>query len=278
MIDAFLLADIQSSWRMRQNWIRAETKLILQGKAICRAWTEGDKDKADHLYDGIQNGKVQEPALELALMPFLTSVVVFSNKRKELDKHLKKLVHQLPIWPWVQDIKGFAEMGLAAVVGEAGDLSNYATIAKLWKRMGLAVMDGLRQGRVEEGLDKKERAVRFIEHGYSPHRRAAMFANIGDPLIKGNKDGIYRTIYLRQKAIYLGREDMTPMHAHRMAQRYMEKRLLKHLWQAWRRTTPALHENAMAEMSAVERRTIGLMHENATWPLSDAKIQKPAAQ
>lgn len=252
MIDAFLLADIQNTWRMRQNWIRAETKLILQGKAICRAWTDGDKDKADELYLGIQKGKVHEPALELALMPFLTSVVVFSNKRKELEKHLKKLVHQLPIWPWVKDIRGFAEIGLAAVVGEAGDLSNYATIAKLWKRMGLAVMDGLRQGRVEEGLDKRERAVRFIEHGYSPHRRAAVFANIGIPLINNNKDGIYRAIYLGQKAKYLEREDMTPMHAHRMAQRYMEKRLLKHLWQAWRRAIVEVSDKTNQGVPAAE--------------------------
>ena len=69
--------------------------------------------------------------------------------------------------------------------------------------------------------------------------------NIGDALIKGNRDGEYRTIYLERKAYELAREpEMKPIKAHRRAQRVMEKRLLKKLWQAWRRAAVGLQPKA----------------------------------
>jgi hypothetical protein len=102
--------------------------------------------------------------------------------------------------------------------------------------MGLAVMgagdgvDDIRQGGLRKGAAKDE----WIEHCYSRQRRSRMW-NIGDTLIKGNRDGDYRTAYLERKDYELQRDpDMQPIKAHRRAQRYMEKRLLRDLWQAWR--------------------------------------------
>ena len=48
--------------------------------------------------------------------------------------------------------------------------------------------------------------------------------------------GPYGKAYLDRKRYELERDPgMSKMHAHNRATRYMEKRLLKHLWQAWRR-------------------------------------------
>jgi hypothetical protein len=169
-------------------------------------------------------------------------------------KNMEKLAKQLPVWSlYCENVRGLGAGSLAVIVAEAGDLSNYRTHSKLWKRMGLAVMSGIRQG----GLPKGASADSWIEHGYNRQRRSKVW-NIGDSLIKGNRDGYYRRIYLERKAYEIARDpDIKPIAAHRRAQRYMEKRLLKHLWQAWRRAdTP--------------------VSEKTTRPLPDATIPRAA--
>jgi hypothetical protein len=154
----------------------------------------------------------------------------FERIEKEALKQMERLAVTLPAWAdFGKEIRGFGAGSLAVIVAEAGDLANYASEAKLWKRMGLAVIDGVRQGGLTKGASKDD----WIVHGYSPQRRSRMW-NIGDAIIKGNRDGAYRTIYLARKAYELARDPaMRPIHAHRRAQRYMEKRLLRHLWRAW---------------------------------------------
>jgi hypothetical protein len=155
----------------------------------------------------------------------------FEDIEKDAVKKMVKLAKTLPVWTsFGESVRGFGEASLAVIVAEAGDLSNYSTHSKLWKRMGLAVMDGVRQGGLAKGASKDA----WIAHGYNPTRRSKMW-NIGDALIKGNRDGVYRTLYLNRKAYELMRDpEMKPIKAHRRAQRYMEKRLLRDLWKAWR--------------------------------------------
>ena len=125
-------------------------------------------------------------------------------------------------------MRGLAEMGVAQIVSECGHLLMLGVnVQKLWRRMGLDVND---QG----GARKRESGV---ANGYSPKRRSIMW-NVGDVLVKTNRDGPYRTLYLERKAYELAREpEMQPMRAHLRAQRFMEKRLLKDLWRAWRAAT-----------------------------------------
>jgi hypothetical protein len=164
-------------------------------------------------------------------------------------KEMERLASSLPVWAsFGEGVKGFGSRSLAVIIGETGDIGSYATVAKLWKRMGLAVMNGVRQG----GLRKTASAAEWIEHGYSARRRSYMFV-IGDVLVK-NK-GNYREVYLarkeyeREQAVVRGlivapsakipaarkAEFISDGHVHKRSQRYMEKRLLRDLWQAWRR-------------------------------------------
>lgn len=155
----------------------------------------------------------------------------FERVERDCLKRMSALAVTLPVWEtFGKPIRGFGAACLAIIVAEAGDLDNYSTEAKLWKRMGVAVLDGIRQG----GLTKSASAEAWIEHGYNRQRRSRLW-NVGDTLIKGNRDGKYRTVYLTRKAHELEREsDMPKIKAHRRAQRYMEKRLLRDLWRAWR--------------------------------------------
>lgn len=172
-----------------------------------------------------------------------------AERADEAAAHMERLAKMLPVWEWARHIDGFAAPSLAVIVAEAGDLGEYPKKGHLWKRMGVAVIGEVRQG----GLPKSAPKEAWIEHGYSRVRRSRMW-NIGDSLIKGNGDGPYRAVYLRRKdyerkraeaagltvvptaKIPKGRahEFMSVGHIHLRAQRYMEKRLLKDLWQAWR--------------------------------------------
>lgn len=177
-------------------------------------------------------------------------------------KRMEKLAETLPVWnDFGKSVRGFGSGSLATIIAETGDLSNYSSIAKVWKRLGLAVMGDVRQG----GLPKGSGADAWIAHGYSPTRRSLIW-NIGDTMIKAQvrreKDaagedtgaryalGPYGESYLARKTYELARDpEMQPAKAHRRAQRYMEKRLLKHIWQAWRRATSKVAETPVKTLS-----------------------------
>jgi hypothetical protein len=146
-------------------------------------------------------------------------------------KQMIALAKTLPVWEaFGKDVRGFGAASLAVIIGEAGELSNYSSRAKLWKRMGLAVMNGVRQGGLPSSASKDD----WIAHGYNRQRRSRMW-NIGDTLIKGNKDR-YRELYLKRKRYEVERDpSIKPIVAHRRAQRVMEKAFLCDLWIAWRR-------------------------------------------
>jgi hypothetical protein len=164
-----------------------------------------------------------DPKLALYVQPLVEVRAALSAQRKEAERKCRKLAKQLPVWPWVGAVYGFGDLGLAQIVGECGDLGNYSNPAKLWKRMGLHVVDGK--------AARKSKAKGEIM-GYSPARRAIMFC-IGESLLK--KQNAYRDLYLARKTVEAQKvPEGSKMLWHRRAQRYVEKRLLRDLWRAWR--------------------------------------------
>lgn len=161
-------------------------------------------------------------------LPMIDAQDVIRPHRKRLERRLGAMGKQLPVWTWAEGVRGFGAVGLAQIIGETGDLSNYANPAKVWKRMGLAVMD---DGTPQRRVASVEGA---LLHGFVPRRRATMFV-IGDSLIKGNRDGEYYTLYKSRKEYEREQHpELAPFRHHQRAQRYMEKRLLRDLWRAWR--------------------------------------------
>jgi hypothetical protein len=224
--------------RMQLGWSKAlpqteRKKIASEAARIIKHPDEGGEWEADIL------------ASQAAILPF-------KQIEKTALKHMEKCAERLPVWPiFGKPVLGLGAPSLAVIVAEAGDLANYSTHSKLWRRMGLApfTQHGITQSCAQwraGGLSKED----WIAAGYSMRRRSRMW-NIGDTLMKGQvrkvkdeagKDtgervalGKYGAVYLARRAYELAREpEMQPIKVHRRAQYYMEKRLLRDLWRAWR--------------------------------------------
>jgi hypothetical protein len=226
--------EIVKIWRRRQRWHGAEKKLVLQGRAVCREWTNGDRTAANVLFDKARAGEDSGDDLVFVLAPFLASIEHFAKRRADLERDLHKRVKSLPVWPWVQSVKGFGPGNLAAIIGEAGDIGSYRSVSGLWKRMGLAVIDGKRQRKCTDTIEA-------LLHGYSPRRRSVAYL-LSDTMIRAKSPGYYQH-YSDRRAYELARSDagkpaITPtaptMHAHRRAARVMTKRVLRDLFLKWK--------------------------------------------
>jgi hypothetical protein len=221
-----LIAEIVEIWRLRQDMVKAQQKLTLQGKAICRRFTDGDKVAAEKLWKAIIAGEDHPPMCGAAVTPMLAAMEPLIAQRAAFEKRLARLGKALPFATFADRVKGVNHMTLATMVGELGDPAAYAKgVAGLWKRAGLAVIDGERQ--------RKKAGDAALLHGYSPSRRS-VFWNIGAALLKaqgtGEDAGPYRLIYDRRKALELARVEKA--HAHNRAMRHMTKALLRDLWRA----------------------------------------------
>jgi hypothetical protein len=181
-----------------------------------------------------------------AALSALTPIILLSAQSREawdkhraqVEKQMRKLARSLPVWPWVEQVKGFGDLGLGIVVGEAGDLSNYATKERLWKCLGLAVIEGERQ-------QKKTGAEAAAAHGYNPRRRAEVWSLCSDSMFRhqwrAEKEGVpagpsgpYGEVYARRKA-HTETRGWSLGHRHNDARRVMTKALVEDLWKAWRR-------------------------------------------
>ena len=140
---------------------------------------------------------------------------------------------QLPVYDWVQSIRGCSDNALASIIGESGNLDNYDNPAKLWKRMGIGLVE--HKGKHIRQAKSKTKALAELM-GYSPKRRAILFV-IGGNIIKARKGATglaaeLLTYYEAEKAKAIA-AGLTRGHAHKRAQRHMEKRFLKLLWREW---------------------------------------------
>lgn len=180
-------AGIESEKERKEAWDKGRKAI----KDIRGGFCETDLDSAD-LIDVVQ-------CADLAIDGI-------SANEKGLQKRMVKLAKQLPVAEWCshEDRKGFGLLSLATVVGECGDLSNYANPGKLWRRMGLAPYTS--KGKVHMGQTWKIEgwrphsltAAEWCDFGYSPRRRSIAF-NIGECLIKQNGSGPYRRRWIDAK-------------------------------------------------------------------------------
>lgn len=222
------IQQIAAQWRLRQDMVRAMSRLTLQAKAILRRFCDGDKAEADRLYRAISAGKPHPMAghAGVAITPLLMAREPLENVRAAIEKDIAKMAKRLPIAHCVEDTSGLGWGGLAAIVGECGDLSAYKSVAAVWKRCGLAVINGDRQ--------RKKSGDEALEHAYAPSRRAVIWT-ITDSLFRRQSviGGPYRAAYDAYKAAELAKE-LTAGHAHNRALRRVSKDLLRDLTVAWR--------------------------------------------
>jgi len=190
--------------------------------------------KQDAIGDGC------EPVSEIGCVASRVSDIVintgiaragFQAFLSNLETEMQKLAKSLPVAEWVKSVRGFGLLNLAIIVGECGDLSNYAGPAKVWRRMGCAPFNG-KMGSTwkrKGGLS----AEQWTEYGYCQRRRAIAFC-LADCLIKSN-DGEYRKRYDDVKAAKLATNDEAwpKLRCHLHASLLTAKRALRDLWKQW---------------------------------------------
>jgi hypothetical protein len=232
-------------------------KLNARAARIVAAALAGKEQKAE---DAAAFG-----ALAFDLATIAAAIEPCTTARHEIELEMKRTARKLPVWfAWAKDVKGLGELGLAAIIAEAGDLSGYPKKGHLWKRLGLAPLDGkaFSTWRMKGGLT----AEQWTDAGYSPRRRAEIYAVISEPLFRAQSvaSGSYRAIYDRRREHTAETHpDWTKAHSHMDGLRIMTKYLIRDLWAAWR----ALH--------AVPIQAASLVPANLSENRREAKICHP---
>lgn len=210
----------------------------------------------DHTGDDTQ-GRLVPAVIYPMILASAQARSVWDDQRKIAEKEMERLARALPVWPWVEGVRGLGAKGLAILVGEAGiPIGDYRTVSGLWSRLGLAVIDGERQQRKGGELGKV--------HKFSPGRRAEVWAVASDSLFRaqwrGANDetgepahpiGPYGEVYARRRELTVERMERTANlpsddrdkwskgRCHNDARRIMTKELVKDLWVEWRRAVAA---------------------------------------
>lgn len=190
---------------------------------------------------------------------------VLRDHLHKLEAQLEKLAPLLPAYAslWTET-RGLGALGLALIAGEAGDLAQYDTHSKLWRRFGLHVGGGKAFYIRRAGMSKAD----WKAAGYCPRRRSVIY-QITDSLLKGQLKkvtkkasdvrrialGPYGTVYLARKQLEREKAQAEGLkvapaakipekdahkyrsagHIHNRAVRYVGKKLLRDLWKVWRR-------------------------------------------
>lgn len=185
--------------------------------------------------------------------------------RDTSEKQMAGLAQRLPVYPWIESMRGAGALGLATIVAEAGDLSNYPNPAKLWKRLGFAPFEGL-AGSSWKRATWRPRALtseEWIENPFSGERYALMhqivvwLVNtqwIGKAKTasgEGEPNGPYGEIYAeRRKHTLVTHPDWSDGHRRMDGLRIAMKAFLKDLHLEWKRC-----EAAKPEKPARNKRT-----------------------
>jgi hypothetical protein len=225
----------------------------------------------------LRAAKTGEPATDELYLEFediidaaLAARAPMAKAEHEALLHMNKAVRKLPVWnAWAKSVPGVAEASIGTIVGECGDLGSYKSTSAIWKRMGLAVVDGHRQGRPGPNAS----VATWIAEGYSPRRRSYAWV-LGDVFVKVK--GPYRVHYDRIKAEEEAKaaargqtieaasvrtkkqpdEFMSKGHVHLRAKRRVEKLFLKHLRAAWIAASQAEGVKTVDMVSAKDRAKI----------------------
>jgi len=196
-------------------------------------------ERADFFRDAIE-------ASDQAMLPSVTL-------RKMSEKAMEKLARQLPGYSFVSATRGAGDLGFATIIGETGDLSNYATVSKVWKRLGFAPFDGHAGStwKRETWRPRKLTAEEWVANPFASERYSLM-RMIADSLFKsqwigkaktedgkGKPNGPYGEVYARRAAhTAVTHPDWTPGHVQSDALRVMMKAFLADLCNAWWNDAP----------------------------------------
>jgi len=245
-------AVLREHQTLRRHHMTSHNGILLRLAALARrniGWQpDEEKTKRGQLkkialdtVDAMLNGKeVSGPLAEFMacfVMMDLSSWSAHVENRKRVEDAMVRIVKELPIWEWAETVNGLGPLGLATILGEAGNPSNYATVCKFRKRLGWAPAECYPKGKT--GGRKIPRSC-----------KGAVYGDVAMPLFFAQSPivdkttgevkreaGPYRKVYDARRAHTAETHpEWTKGHAHNDAMRVMIQRLLTDLWSAWRET------------------------------------------
>ncbi len=222
----------------------------------------GNHDKADKALAKLTPSEVDTLAREQAVMALNEQTrQPWDRIRKDIEKEMRRIARTLPAWPFVESVAGASDLGLAVIVGEAGDPTAYRDKHNLFKRLGIGVVDGVRQGNPGPNASADD----WTRHGLNKQRKAEMFTFFYDAMLRAQwradiKDdegeviapthpiGPYGEAYQRYKAMYVERGHKYP---DRVARRRMTQDFIRDVRNAWRVGLSKCADNGPSALAAL---------------------------
>jgi len=174
-----IIEELTEVHKLRENFIKSKTAATNRVKALKRTLKKTsikpENDPTEY-YNEILGTNLFEPA------------------EKEYRKKTEELAKKLPFVDWWCSFAGMSYSSYGQLIAETGDLRNYSNPAKVWKRMGLAVYDGLSDKNRTKGVNT----------GYNKRRRTIAF-RISDSIVK--QKGHYRDVFVNRKQYETERND-----------------------------------------------------------------------
>ena len=215
-------------------------------------------NRASKIVSTVFAGKPQKPedlAVSRAIAPEMEMMRLMLQplwaRRAEVEDEMERLAAELPVYDRL-DIAGFKAIGLAVIIAEAGNLSNYSTVRKLWRRLGL----GMAKGHEAHAYSTWRRAGGLSAEdwtlaGYSPKRLGQVFGVVTVPLFMSKARNRYGDVYARRRArTAITHPEWTKGHSDNDARRVMTKALISDLWSEWRRSIGIVAEESSAAPAA----------------------------
>jgi hypothetical protein len=186
--------------------------------------------------------------------PARAVVAQYEEIEKSIERVLVREAKRHFMADWISAQRGIGLPGFARLLGVTGNIDRFPTVSKLWKYLGLHVVDGHAPKRVKgeswthtdctfghlltckEGCttDHHPNCVPGgIGNAYAPQGRVVCH-QLGEAIVKVGAGGPYRRAYDQKKAYYESeRPDWTQARRHNAAMRYAVKELVKNLWIEW---------------------------------------------
>jgi hypothetical protein len=264
-----IVRDIRAAHRRRRYAMKLQQKIDRALESYVRSnytdWNP-DMDTADrerikrevavHMKSAASGEHSDDYLIELVSMTNSMREPM-DNLRLRNDKIMIAQAKRLPVYQWVETVHGAGALGLATICAEAAalkpdgsyaTLSDYPTIAKLWKRLGFAPFDG-HAGSTWKRATWRPRALTAEEWTLNPFsgERYAFMNQIAKFLImaqwksakktgadEGSPTGPYGKVYAdRRKATAIVHPEWTKGHSHSDAIRIAMKKFLADLWDEW---------------------------------------------
>jgi hypothetical protein len=265
------LRNIQA---MRTSALRDRNALANRSRAFVRramgwrmdlpdAERERINDAAAAVVKSIQNHEPQTDPLAIRVAPYVVANEAAQGPSQalldDLEKQMERLAKTLPVYAkFVDPLKGLGALGLAIIVGEAGNLSDYATPSRLWKRAGLAPKACYAMTTKDGGeahLIPRARRSAFWTIADSMFRQDNQYTQSIWPYVareieKAHAEGLVVSAGSKQTAdnwqshgverpevkVKAGTPNRTCGHIQKRARRKAEKDMLLDLWRAWHET------------------------------------------